>query len=88
MYMHAYLEVDDNAKDEDGCHEAHEVGEVLPVEGFLDATDLVRARGQQVEESDDRTLKLGPTTRVDGGWTEGLPDDGLTHVGSNEEGDP
>jgi len=42
---------------------------------------------EEVEESDDGTLEFGTTTNVDGGWGEGLPDDGLTYIGGNEQVD-
>jgi hypothetical protein len=42
---------------------------------------------EQVEERNDRAFKLGSTASVDGGGGEGLPDDGFTDVGGDEEGD-
>ena len=54
-----YLEVYDDAEDEDGGHEVHEVGQVLPVEGLSQGPHLVLAGGQQVEEGNHSTLELG-----------------------------
>lgn len=48
---------------------------------------LVLSCSEKVEKSDDRTLKLCATTSVDSGRWEGLPHNGLTDVGGNEEGD-
>lgn len=79
------LEVDDNAKDENGGQQVHDVGEVLAVEGLLQGTGLVGAGEEQVEESDQGTLELGAVTDVVGGGAEGLPEDGLADVGSDEE---
>lgn len=53
-----YLEVYDDTKHEDGGKEVHEIGEVLPVEGFPQCTDFVLSRGQQVEEGDYCSLKF------------------------------
>lgn len=53
----------------------------------MESLALVAPGEQEVEESDDSTLELGTTASVDGGGGEGLPNDALTNVGSNEEGD-
>ena len=57
-FQTAYLEVDDNAKNEDSREEAHEVGKILTVESLTESLDLVSARCQQVEQSDNGTLEL------------------------------
>lgn len=44
-------------------------------------------RGQEMEESNDSALKLSATAGVDSGGGEGLPHDGLTNVGGDEERD-
>ena len=59
-----YLEVYDDSEDENGGHEVHEVGQVLPVEGLSQSPHLVLAGGQQVEEGNHSTLELGSTTSV------------------------
>ena len=82
-----YLEVDDNSKDQDSSEEIGQVGQVLPVEGFSQGTDLVLSGGQQVEESNDCSFEFCATSGVDGGWRERLPDNGLTDVGGDEERD-
>lgn len=81
------LEVDDGNKDHDGGQQVHDVGEVLSVEGLLESTLLVGPGHQEVEESDNSTLKLGATASVDGGRRESLPHDGLADVGGNEQRD-
>mmetsp|Transcript_17052 Transcript_17052/g.29342 ORF Transcript_17052/g.29342 Transcript_17052/m.29342 type:complete len:323 (-) Transcript_17052:390-1358(-) len=81
------LEVDDDHEDEDGGGEVGEVGQVLAVDGLLDGADLVVARDEEVEERDDGALELGSTSGVDGGGTEGLPDNVLADVGGDEETD-
>ena len=81
------MEVYDDAKDEDGGHEVHEVGQVLPVEGLPEGADLVLAGGEQVEERDHGALELGAAAGVDGGGGETLPDDRLADVGGDEQGD-
>lgn len=48
---------------------------------------LVLPSCQQVEQSNDCTLKFSATPSVDGGRGEGLPDNGLANVCGNEEGD-
>lgn len=53
------LEVNDHGKDKDGGEQVHEIGQVLPVEGFSQGADFVRPSGQQVEESNDGSFKFG-----------------------------
>ena len=79
------LEIDDGGEDYKGGEEVHDVGEVLSVEGLLESSLLVGPGHEEVEEGNDGTLELGTTASVDGGGGEGLPDDGLADVGSNEE---
>lgn len=81
------LEVDDNAEDEDGSQQVHDVGEVVAVEGLLQGTGLVGAGEEQVEESDQGTLELGAVADVVGGGAESLPEDGLADVSGDEERD-
>ena len=40
-----------------------------------------------MEESDDSSFELCTSARVDGSWTERLPDNSLTDVGGDEERD-
>ena len=81
------MEVYNHCKDKDGSHEVGEVRQVLAVEGLSQATDLVTPGSQEMEQGDDGSLELCTTACVDGGRGEALPDDGLTNVGGNEEGD-
>ena len=53
-----HLEVYDHTKDEDSGHEVHEVGQVLPVESLPQSPDLVLPGGEQMEQSNQSTLKL------------------------------
>lgn len=53
-----HLEVYDYSKDEYGGNQIHEVGQVLPVEGLSQSTHFVCPGGQQMEKSDDCSLKL------------------------------
>lgn len=81
------LEVDDDDEDEGRGHEVREVGEVRPVERFLQSARLVGPREHQVEERDDRALELRAAARVEGGGRERFPDDVLADVGRDEERD-
>lgn len=79
------LEVNDDQEDHHGCQEVGDVGEVLPVECFLEGPQLVVARDQEVKHGDDGAFELDPSSGVDRGGAEGLPDDVLAYVGGNEE---
>ena len=79
------MEVYDDAEDEDGGHEVHEVGQVLPVEGLPESSDLVLPGCQEMEESDHGSLELGATSGVDSSGAESLPDDGFADVGSDKQ---
>ena len=81
------LQVDDGAEDDDGSQQAHNVGQVLPIECFAERELLVGPGDEQMHEGDDSTLELGATASVDGGRREGSPDDGLADVGRDEQRD-
>ena len=81
------LEVDDGGEYGKGGQQVHDVWKVLAVEGLMKSALLVWPGGEEVKECDDGALELWSATGVDGGWGEGLPDDGLTDVGGNEKGD-
>lgn len=53
-----HLEVYDDSKDEHRGDQVHEVGQVLPVEGFPQSSHFVRPSGQKMEESDDGSLEF------------------------------
>lgn len=53
-----YLKVYDDSKDEHCGDQVHEVGQVLPVEGFPQSSHFVRPSGQKMEESDDGSLEF------------------------------
>ena len=81
------LEVDNDGEDEDGSEQVGKVGEILAVDGLLEGADLVIAGDEKVEESDDGSLEFGTAAGVDGGGTEGLPNNVLADVGGNEKTD-
>lgn len=80
------MEVDDDEEDSNRSHQVHQVGQVLSVEGFTETPDLVSACSQQVEQSDDGTFELGTFSGVNCGWREGFPDNSLTDVSGDEQG--
>ena len=79
------LEVDNDEEDSNSGHQVHQVGQVLPVEGLPETPHLVGPGSQQVEQSNDRSLKLGTLSSVDSGRREGLPHNRLTDVRSDEQ---
>ena len=79
------LQVDDSGEDEESGQKVHDVGQVLAVECLVQGTLLVGPGQEKVEESDDGTLELRATAGVDSRGGEGLPDNGLANVGSNEQ---
>jgi len=81
------LKVDDDGENNDSREQAHDVGEPLPPEGLAQCTAFVMPREQEMEQRNDGTFELGPTTNVDGGRREGLPDDRLADVGGDEQVD-
>lgn len=81
------LQVDNGGEDQESGQQVHDVGKVLAVESLVQSTLLVGPGQEKVEQGDDGTLELGATTSVDGGGGEGLPDNGLANVGSDEERD-
>ena len=81
------LEVDDEGKYGDGSDEVHHVGKPLAVESLLEGARLVVPGEEEMEQGDESSFELGSTASVDGGGGEGLPNDRLADVGSNEEVD-
>lgn len=81
------LEVDDSSEDEKSSQQVHDIRQILTVESFAQSTLFVGPGQEQVEESNDGTLKLGATASVDGSGGEGLPDDRFADVGGNEQRD-
>ena len=81
------LEVDDNDEDQDSRQKVGQVRKILTVESLLEGLDLVGTSDEKVEKSNDSSFELGTSTSVDGGRTEGLPDDGFADVGGDEDGD-
>ena len=81
------MEVDNDEEHSDSCHQVHQVGEVLSVESLTETPNFVGSGGKEMEESDNGSLELGSLSGVDGGRAERLPNDRLTDVGGNEQGD-
>jgi hypothetical protein len=81
------LEVDDDGEHKHSRDEVHDVGEAVTPERLAECTALVVPREEEVEERDERALKLGPAAGVDGRRRESLPDDRLADVCGDEEGD-
>mmetsp|Transcript_97284 Transcript_97284/g.197633 ORF Transcript_97284/g.197633 Transcript_97284/m.197633 type:complete len:291 (-) Transcript_97284:677-1549(-) len=81
------LEVDHDEEDQHGGKEGGDVRRVLSVESLLECHDLVALGEEEVEERDDRALKLGALASVHGAGAECLPDDVLADVCGDEEGD-
>jgi hypothetical protein len=79
------LQVNDDAENENGGQQVHDVGQVLAVESLAQSELLVWPSDQEVDERNDCTLKLWATTSVDRGRRECFPDDGLANVGRDEE---
>ena len=82
-----YLEVDHHQEDGNGSQQVGAVGQIVSVESLFQRTHFVTTLDQQLEQGNDSTLKLGPLRPCDGVRAEGLPDDILTDVGGNEQGD-
>lgn len=80
------LEVDDQGEDEHCGEEVHNVGQSLSVKRLLERSGLVVPGEEEVEEGNDSALKLWASTGVDSVGGEGLPDDVLANVGSDEQG--
>ena len=81
------LEVDHGCEDSDRREQVHDVGKMLSVECLTKGTSLVRPCHQQVDKSDDSSLKFLASASVDCSWRESFPDDRFANIGCNEEGD-
>ena len=68
-----YLEVNDDEDDKDSGHQVADVRRVLSIEGLLQGIELVRFCEQEVEKSDDSTLKLGTLLGTNSDRREALP---------------
>ena len=79
------LEVDNSGEDDDGGQQVHDVWEILAVESLLKSTLLVWPCEEKVEKSNHGTLEFRSSAGVDRSWGEGLPDNRLADVGSNEK---
>jgi len=81
------LEVNNDEEHDHSSDEVRHVGQVGAEESFTKSTDLVVASDEQLEESDDSTLKLCATAHVESHGAKSTPDDRLTDVGGDEDGD-
>ena len=53
-----YLEIYDNAKDENCSQQIHQVWKILPIEGFSKTPDFISASCKKMKECNDGTFKL------------------------------
>ena len=81
------LKIDDKGKNDNSGNQVGDVRESVPPKRLFERARLVIPREQEVEERDNRALKLGTTAGVHGGGAEGLPDDRFANVSGNEQGD-
>lgn len=58
------LKIYNHGKDKDGSDKVHEVGQVLPVEGLSQSSYFVSTSSQQVEKSNNSTLKLSAWKKI------------------------
>ena len=87
MEARTYLEIDDNQDDNHSCNQIADVWRVLSVEGLLECIEWVLLGQEEVEQGDNGALKLSTLLCSDRNGREALPEDDLTDVGSDEEGD-
>ena len=57
-FYRTYLEIDDYGEDKHSRKQAHQIWQILAVEGLSKCTDLVAASGQQVEKGDYSPFKF------------------------------
>ena len=81
------LEVNHDGKYGKRGDEVHHVRKTFAPEGLAQGTPFVIPCEKKVEQRDDSALEFGAAAGVDGGRGECLPDDRLTDVGGDEEGD-
>lgn len=81
------LEEDDDEEYEDSGEKIDKVWQLRSVEWVLDSLEFVRSKEDGVQESNDRSLVLLSVRGGLGDGGEWLPDNGLTDVDGNEEGD-
>ena len=81
------LKVDDCDENSEGGNEVHHVGQVLSIERLFQRACFIAPSEQKVKETDNSSLKFGTTTGIDSGWRECFPDNILTNISGNEQGD-
>ena len=85
IYGITYLEIDDNEGHDNCSKQIAKVWSILSVDSLLDSIQLVWLGQQEMEESNDGTLKLGSLVSSNSDWGERFPEDGLTDVGGDEK---
>lgn len=81
------LEVNNDQEHHNSCDEVSQVREVRAVESLEKSRELVGTNVKKVEESDDCALEFRAVRTSDSNWREGLPNDSLANVRSNEDRD-
>ena len=81
------LEVDHNQHHSHSGNQVEKVGRRLTIKGLAHCLELIAPRDQEVEERNDGSLELSLTARGDDHGAERLPEDGLSDVASDEDGD-
>lgn len=81
------LEVNDYACNNQGGDQVEQVWSVCSVECLLESVELVWLGPEEVEQSNDASLKFSSLIGLDSNWGERFPEDQLTDVGGDEEGD-
>jgi hypothetical protein len=79
------LEVDNNDENESSGEQVGQVGEILPIESFLQSSDFILSGDEKMEKSNDGSFEFSSSSGVNGGRAEGSPNDVFTNVGSDEE---
>ena len=80
------MEIDDGDKHGEGGDKIHHVGKILSIERFFQSPSLVAPGEQEMEKTDDGSLKFWSPSSVYSRWRESFPDDVLTDIGRNEQG--
>lgn len=86
VYLEA-LEVDDYQEDKDRGEHVVQVWKPGSLESVLQGVDFVWCFHQRVEEINNSTFIFIALSTPHGDWGEALPQEGLTDVRSNEQGD-
>ena len=80
------MEIDDGSEGREGCNEIHHVWQVLAVKGLFQGPCFIIPGEQEMEQTNDRTLELGPSSSVDGRGRKCLPNNVLADICGDEQG--